>query len=134
LTPSNGSTYWPPQGDFELASAAKYVFQLVAQNLNPEQAANLTAALIGPTSNFAKTFQGMLWFCSHIFQFQLLIISFLTGILCLPTTPTVTVLNQADTTTPQPLVLPANSARRATLTSLLGAAVAVVVSAHFLLH
>lgn len=56
LTPSNGSTFWPPQGDFEGAASAKYVFQLVAQNLNPAQAANLTKAVM--SAGFKSTFQG----------------------------------------------------------------------------
>eukprot|EP01036_Dinobryon_divergens_P028828 gene28828-37835_t len=110
LTPSNGSTYYPPQGDYELAASAKYVFQLVAQNLNPAQAANLTKAVT--SKSFLSVFQSV--FCQAA--------------------PTVSLLSPTNTTIPQPLVLPSNSAGKVTLTSLIGAAVALLVSVHFLLQ
>lgn len=55
LTPSNGSTYWPPQGDYEKAASAKFTIQIVAQNLNPSQAATIVASLT--STSFAQTIQ-----------------------------------------------------------------------------
>ena len=132
LTPSNGSTYYPPQGDYELAASAKYVFQLVAQNLNPAQAANLTKAVT--SKSFLSVFQ-----CKAMYSWKCYCWFFLTSwysraaVFC-QAAPTVSLLSPTNTTIPQPLVLPSNSAGKVTLTSLFGTAVALLVSVYFLLQ
>ena len=49
LTPTNGSAYYPPEGDYEAAASGTFYFQLVNQNLNDtEQENNLYNAILNP--------------------------------------------------------------------------------------
>lgn len=46
LTPSNGSLYWPPEGDYEKGNKVVVTYQIVFQNANTtEQAQVVTAAM-----------------------------------------------------------------------------------------
>lgn len=49
LTPTNGSTAWPPQSDYQQATSGVFTVQIVTQNLSPAQAANLTKAVTSST-------------------------------------------------------------------------------------
>lgn len=48
LTPTNGSVYYPPQGDYNNATSGVFTYQLVVQNLNESLASDLAAAQLNP--------------------------------------------------------------------------------------
>lgn len=56
LTPTDGTMFYPPQGDYEQATSGNFTYQLVVQNLDDTEAATLYATL--SNTNFQAAIAG----------------------------------------------------------------------------